>query len=61
MKEFKFSKSLLSAYYVATLISFFVFHVAQDLIGRVAAWILSLLSSLNLKNKWTDIKIKLHQ
>jgi hypothetical protein len=49
MKEFKFSKSLLSAYYVATLISFFVFQVAQDLIGRVAAWILSLLSSLNFK------------
>lgn len=44
MKEFQFGKSLLSAYYVASLISFFIFQVGQDLIGRVASWILSFLS-----------------
>ncbi len=44
MKEFKFSKSLLSAYYVASLVSFFLFQVARGLISQIAAWVLSFLS-----------------
>ena len=41
MKEFKFGKSLLSAYYISILVSFFIFAVSKEIIGSISSWILS--------------------